>query len=50
MQKIIGNKASIFEIQTQAKKDGMVTMEQDGILKAIKGITTVGEVLKSIKE
>jgi type II secretory ATPase GspE/PulE/Tfp pilus assembly ATPase PilB-like protein len=28
----------------------MVTMEQDGILKALSGITTLGEVLKIIKE
>jgi len=28
----------------------MVTMEQDGLLKALAGTTTFSEVLKSIKE
>lgn len=33
-------------IQTQAMKEGMITMKQDGILKALKGITTMDEVLR----
>lgn len=34
------------EIAEQACKDGMITMKQDGILKALKGITTIDEVLR----
>lgn len=33
-------------IGEQACKDGMITMKQDGILKALKGITTIDEVLR----
>jgi type II secretory ATPase GspE/PulE/Tfp pilus assembly ATPase PilB-like protein len=33
-------------ILVQACKDGMITMKQDGILKALKGITTIDEVLR----
>lgn len=31
-------------IEAQARKDGMLTMYQDGILKALRGITTIEEV------
>lgn len=34
------------QLEVQAKKEGMITMVQDGFLKAIKGITTVDEVLR----
>jgi len=33
-----------------AKKDGMVSMMQDGILKALEGITSLEEVLRVTKE
>ncbi len=36
------------EIKTEAIKEGMVTMKQDGLLKALKGVTTVNEVLRVI--
>jgi type II secretory ATPase GspE/PulE/Tfp pilus assembly ATPase PilB-like protein len=34
------------EILTQAKKEGMLTMFQDGIVKAISGLTTMDEVFR----
>ncbi len=34
------------EIFTQAVKEGMITMKQDGLIKAVKGVTTVDEVLR----
>jgi type II secretory ATPase GspE/PulE/Tfp pilus assembly ATPase PilB-like protein len=34
------------EILHQAVEEGMVTMKQDGLIKAIKGVTTVSEVLR----
>lgn len=37
-------------IQEQAIKEGMITMSQDGLLKAIRGITTVEEILKAATE
>lgn len=38
------------EIETQAVEDGMVTLMQDGYLKALEGITTLEEVLRVAKE
>ncbi len=39
-------KAPSNVIAEQAIKDGMITMKQDGIIKALKGITTVDEVIR----
>lgn len=50
MQKLIAQNASIYELEDAAKKGGLVTMEEDGIIKAMAGITTIGEVLKIIRE
>jgi len=38
--------ASAKEIEKQALEDGMITMKQDGYLKALEGITTIEEVLR----
>lgn len=38
------------EIQEAAKKSGMITMEQDGLLKALSGTTSISEVMKAVKE
>ena len=37
-------------IELQAKKEGMLTMLEDGIFKAIEGLTTIEEVLRVISE
>ena len=39
-------RSSADVIKDQALKDGMVTMEQDGLIKAFQGITTLDEVLR----
>jgi len=44
IQELILRRATSTEIETQAKKEGMVTMRQDGYLKALAGKTTVKEV------
>ncbi len=44
--KLIVEKASASEIEKVARKQGMVTMLQDGYLKALEGITTIEEVLR----
>lgn len=41
---------SIALLEEEAKRQGMVTMRQDGILKVLKGITTVEEVLRVTEE
>jgi type IV pilus assembly protein PilB len=41
------SEAKIFE---EAKKQGMITMEQDGVLKVLEGITSMEEVLRVAEE
>jgi len=37
-------------IEEQAKKEGMLTMIEDGIFKAVQGLTTIEEVLRVVSE
>ncbi len=46
---ILGDKVSEYDIQDLAIKQGMVTMAQDGIMKAAEGITSVQEVFRVIE-
>ncbi len=51
LQKLINAEdVTISEIQDAAKKSGMITMEQDGLLKAIEGTTSLEEVMKAVRE
>ena len=38
-----------YEIQKTAQQEGMVTLEQDGLIKALQGITSIEEVYKLVK-
>ena len=38
------------ELEEQAKKEGMLTMLEDGVFKVVQGITTVEEVLRVVSE
>lgn len=42
--------ATIDELEEQAKREGMLTMLEDGIYKASRGLTTVEEVLRVVSE
>ena len=42
-------RASTTDILNQAKKEGMITLRQDGILKALQGVTTAEEVWRVTK-
>ncbi|MEK7647291.1 MAG: GspE/PulE family protein [Patescibacteria group bacterium] len=42
--------ATSDDIEKQAKKEGMITMLEDGIIKAAQGITTLEEVLRVTRE
>jgi type II secretory ATPase GspE/PulE/Tfp pilus assembly ATPase PilB-like protein len=42
--------ATATEIEAQAKKEGMLTMIEDGIFNAVQGNTTIEEVLRVISE
>lgn len=44
IQSLIVKRATSAEIQRQASEEGMVTMRQDGYLKALQGLTTLEEV------
>jgi type II secretory ATPase GspE/PulE/Tfp pilus assembly ATPase PilB-like protein len=44
--KMILERASSAEIATQAQNEGMISMKQDGYLKAVEGVTTMEEVLR----
>jgi type IV pilus assembly protein PilB len=43
-------RASNSDILAQAKQDGLITMRQDGILKALDGLTTIEEIWRVTKE
>jgi len=46
LRKMISDGATSLELQKQAQKDGMVTLEQAGIIKALKGETTLDEIYR----
>jgi type IV pilus assembly protein PilB len=46
---ILSGKVSEYEIEKTAIKGGMITMMQDGFLKALDGLTSIEEVLKEVK-
>ena len=48
-QAILAEQVSEYKIQEIAEKDGMVTMVQDGLLKALDKITSVEEVFRVIE-
>ena len=49
IRQLINQKASSDVIERQAVKNGMRTMQQDGLQKALSGITTVEEVFRTTK-
>jgi general secretion pathway protein E len=46
---IIG-RATIDEIEAQARKEGMLIMLEDGFVKAIQGYTSIEEILRVTSE
>lgn len=50
IQKLITANATSNEIQDQAIAEGMLTMQSDGLIKALRGETTIEEVLRVTKE
>lgn len=49
VQKLTLDSRSAGEIHEQGVKEGMLTLEQDGYLKAVEGITSIEEVLRVAK-
>lgn len=50
IQKLIVANATTNQIQDQAIKEGMITMQLDGLIKALRGVTTIEEVMRVTKE
>ena len=47
---LILSRASSDKIEEQARKEGMLTMAEDGFFKAVQGLTTLEEVFRVISE
>ncbi len=50
IKELVMKNATADEIHNQARKEGMMTMAEDGIFKAVQGSTTIEEVLRVISE
>ncbi len=50
IQKLIMAHATSVQIQAQAIQEGMITMQIDGLIKALRGETTIEEVLRVSRE
>jgi len=50
LEAIIGASLSESKIFEEAKRQGMITMRQDGILKALQGLVSIEEVLRETTE
>jgi len=50
ISRLILQRAPAVEIEKQARLEGMISMKQDGYLKALQGVTTMEEVLRVAQE
>lgn len=50
ISKMIVSHGTSDEIQTAAIQDGMLTMQQDGFIKALRGMTTIEEIMRVTRE
>lgn len=50
IKELVMKNATADEIEAQAKSEGMLTMLEDGVMKAAQGITSIEEVLRVISE
>lgn len=50
IKRLITSQASSDDIQNVAIKEGMITMLEDGFAKAVKGITSIEEIMRVTKE
>jgi len=50
IKEMIISRATIDEIETQARKEGMLVMLEDGFVKAIQGYTSIEEILRITRE
>src|SRR3989344_5491169 len=50
IREVILRKGTSDAIETQAKSEGMLTMLEDGLYKAVRGVTSLEEVLRAVTE
>jgi general secretion pathway protein E len=50
LRSLIMRHATSSELRVQAIKEGMLTMYEDGLAKAVRGVTTYEEVLRATRE
>jgi type IV pilus assembly protein PilB len=50
MQDVITKGSNLNEIKAEAKRQGVLTMKEDGFIKALLGMTTIEEVLRATQE
>jgi type IV pilus assembly protein PilB len=50
IKELVMKGATSAQIESQARKEGMLTMLEDGIFKAVQGMTTIEEVLRVVSE
>ncbi|HLX29270.1 MAG TPA: type II secretion system ATPase GspE [Casimicrobiaceae bacterium] len=50
LRSLVMKHANAADLRVEAIKDGMITMYEDGLRKAVKGITTFEEVLRATRE
>ena len=50
LRDIILHSGTSDAIEAQARKEGMLTMLEDGLYKAARGITSIEEVLRAVSE
>ena len=50
IQKLIVGNATSEVIEAQAIKEGMLTMQMDGLIKALRGQTSIEEILRVTRE
>lgn len=50
LRQLMMSGATTEQIESQAKQEGMLTMIEDGIFKAVQGTTTIEEVLRVVSE
>ncbi|MDD5590186.1 MAG: ATPase, T2SS/T4P/T4SS family [Candidatus Portnoybacteria bacterium] len=50
IKQLVVTRVTSDHIEQQAKKEGMISMLQDGFIKAVQGLTTIEEILRVTKE
>ncbi len=50
IQRLIVGNATSTDLQNQAIREDMITMQQDGLVKALRGVTSIEEILRVTRE